>query len=62
MATRSKTAAVRHGPSAGGDDHVHLVVGLVSESGAVADVHNDWLRAQAACRELEHEFGLRVGA
>jgi hypothetical protein len=57
---RCRWAAVRHGPSAGGSDHVHLVVGLVCENHRTADVHNDRLRAQAACRDLEHEFGLRV--
>jgi hypothetical protein len=57
---RCRWAAVRHGPSTGGNDHVHLVVGLVCENGRVVDVHNDRLRAQAACRDLEREFGLRV--
>ena len=60
IAERCRWAAVRHGPSAGGNDHVHLVVGLVCENHRVADVHNDRLRAQAACRDLEQEFGLRV--
>jgi hypothetical protein len=60
IADRCRWAAVRHGPSTGGNDHVHMVVGLVCENGKVADVHNDRLRAQAACRELEQEFGLRV--
>ena len=58
-AERCRWAAVRHGPSAGGNDHVHLVVGLVRENGAAAVVHNDRPRAQEACRELEVEFGLR---
>jgi len=51
--------AVRHGRSAGGSDHVHLVVGLVAEDGSKASVHNDRPRAQQACRELELGFGLR---
>jgi hypothetical protein len=58
-AERCRWAAVRHGPSAGGNDHVHLVVGLVREDGEAAVVHNDRPRAQQACRELEVEFGLR---
>jgi len=58
-AERCRWAAVRHGPSAGGNDHVHLVVGLVRENGEAAVVHNDRPRAQQACRELEVEFGLR---
>jgi hypothetical protein len=51
--------AVRHGLSAGGNDHVHVVVNLVREDGTKADVHNDRRRAQQACRQLEQEFGLR---
>ena len=51
--------AVRHGLSTGGSDHVHVVVVVVAEDGNRASVHNDRLRAQAACRSLEREFGLR---
>jgi hypothetical protein len=50
---------IRHGCSAGGSDHVHLVVTLVAEDGSKASVHNDRPRAQKACRELEQRFGLR---
>ena len=57
---RCRWAAVRHGPSAGGNDHIHLVVGLVCENQRIANVHDDFGRAQAACRGLEQEFGLRV--
>lgn len=52
--------AVRHGRSAGGSDHVHLVLGLVAEDGSKASVHYDRPRSQQACRELEREFGLRA--
>lgn len=52
--------AVHHGPSAAGNDHVHVVVGLVHEDGRKADVHLDRPRAQQAARELEREFGLEV--
>jgi hypothetical protein len=52
--------AVRHGRSAGGSDHVHLVVALVAEDGSKASVHYDRPRAQQACRELELQFGLRA--
>lgn len=56
-------AAVRHGLSAAGNDHVHLVVNLVREDGTKASVHNDFRRAQVACRELEAEHGLaRLGS
>jgi hypothetical protein len=51
--------AVRHGRSAGGSDHVHLVVALVAEDGSKASVHYDHPRSQQTCRELEREFGLR---
>lgn len=51
-------AAVRHGVSGNGNDHVHLVVDLVREDGTKASIHNDFLNAQRACRELESEHGL----
>ena len=51
--------AVRHGESAGGSDHVHVVVGLVAEDGSKASVHFERKRAQQAARLLEREFGLR---
>ena len=51
--------AIRHGESAGGSDHAHIVVGLVAEDGSKASVHNDRPRAQRAARGLEERFGLR---
>ena len=51
--------AVRHGESAGGSDHAHVVVALVAEDGSRASVHYDQPRAQNAARELEQRFGLR---
>ncbi|MFZ0043975.1 MAG: hypothetical protein WAK93_21880, partial [Solirubrobacteraceae bacterium] len=48
--------AVRHGESAGGNDHAHVVVGLVAEDGSKARVHEDFDRAKRACRELEQRF------
>jgi hypothetical protein len=54
-----RLVAIRHGRSAGGSDHAHLVVTLVAEDGSKASVHNDRPRAQKACRELEQRFGLR---
>ena len=51
--------AIRHGRSAGGSDHAHIIVTLVAEDGSKASVHNDRPRAQKACRELEQRFGLR---
>lgn len=52
--------AVRHGLSKAGNDHVHLVVNLVREDGTKASVHNDFKRAQNACRELEQAHGLQA--
>ena len=51
--------AVRHGASSGGNDHAHVVVGLVAEDGSKARVHHDFDRAHRACRELEQRFGLQ---
>jgi hypothetical protein len=51
--------AIRHGRSAGGGDHIHVVVNLVREDGKAASVHMDRQRAQPACWQLEQEFGLR---
>ena len=51
--------AVRHGESAGGSDHAHVVVALVAEDGSRASVHFDQPRSQSAARELEQRFGLR---
>src|SRR5699024_2848274 len=51
-------AAVRHGLSKNGGDHIHLVVNLVREDGTKAVVHEDFRRAQQAARELEKRHGL----
>lgn len=53
-------AAVRHGLSKNGNDHIHLVVNLVREDGTKASVHNDFHRAQKASRELELKYGLET--
>lgn len=52
--------AVRHGPSGAGNDHVHIVVGLVAEDGAKANVWNDRPNAQRIAGELEREYGLEL--
>jgi len=57
-AESSRWAAVHHGASKNGNDHIHLVVSLVREDGTKANTHNDFHRAQVACRELEVEYGL----
>ena len=52
--------AVRHGPSKGGNDHVHVVVGLVREDGTAASVWQDKPNAQRVAGELERKYGLQV--
>ena len=51
-------AAVRHGVSANGNDHIHIAVNLVREDGTKASIHNDFARAQSASRALEVRYGL----
>ena len=53
-------AAVRHGVSSNGNDHVHIAVSLVREDGTKAGVWNDRPRAQALAGELERKYGLQV--
>jgi len=50
--------AIHHGLSKAGNDHIHVVVSMVREDGTYVDTHNDYARAQQACRELEAELGL----
>ncbi|NKX51409.1 relaxase, partial [Arthrobacter deserti] len=53
-------AAVRHGKSKKGNDHIHLVVSMVREDGTK---FNDWkshYRSQQVCRDLERQHGLTV--
>lgn len=51
-------AAMHHGVSDKGNDHVHLVINLVREDGEVLDPRRDFVRAKQVCRDLEDEFGL----
>lgn len=51
-------AAVHHGLSSNGNDHIHLVVNLVREDGTKVSVNDDFKRAKAACRALEVRHGL----
>ncbi|MBX3196285.1 MAG: relaxase/mobilization nuclease domain-containing protein [Microbacteriaceae bacterium] len=51
-------AAVRHGLSANGNDHIHIAVNLVREDGTKASIHHDYSRAQQAARAIEQRFGL----
>lgn len=59
-AKSSRWVAIHHGASKNGNDHIHLVVQMVTEDGSKARVHNDFDRAQKICGELEKEFGLAV--
>lgn len=59
-AKSSRWAAVHHGASKNGNDHIHIVVQMVREDGTKANVHNDFYRSQQVCRELEKEFGLQL--
>jgi len=53
-------AAVRHGLSTNGNDHIHLVVNLVREDGTKANVYRDYKRMQAVAAQLERKHGLAV--
>ncbi|MFI7080937.1 relaxase/mobilization nuclease domain-containing protein [Micromonospora sp. NPDC049903] len=50
--------AVRHGLSAKGNDHVHLVVTLATEDGAPVWLRQDKRRSQQVTDKIEDEFGL----
>ncbi|HXL94477.1 MAG TPA: hypothetical protein VN969_36560 [Streptosporangiaceae bacterium] len=51
--------AVRHGLSAGGNDHIHIAVNLVREDSTIASTWNDYSKVARACAELETRFGLQ---
>ncbi len=59
-APQCRWAAIRHGVSSGGNDHVHLVVSMVREDGSTARVNRDRPRAQKLAGELERKHGLAV--
>ncbi|QIS23653.1 relaxase/mobilization nuclease domain-containing protein [Nocardia terpenica] len=56
----ARWAAIHHGLSARGNDHIHIAASAVREDGTRVDTFNDYARAQEACRELEQRHGLRV--
>jgi hypothetical protein len=51
-------AAVRHGTSAAGNDHIHVAVCLVREDGTKASTWHDYRKASRACAEIEDRLGL----
>ncbi|GAB3930749.1 mobilization protein [Microlunatus endophyticus] len=58
MAGSSRWTAIRHGISENGNDHIHVVVQMVQDDGVKVNIHNDYVRAQSVCRQLEREYGL----
>ncbi len=52
--------AIRHGLSAAGNDHAHLVVVTTTIDGRQARLSYDFVRAQTVCRTIEKQHGLRV--
>ena len=51
-------AAIDHGTSKAGNQHIHIAVSLVREDGTKASVHMDQPKSQKVCRELEKKYGL----
>lgn len=59
-AKSNRWVAVRHGGSKGGNDHIHIVVNLVSEDGSKANVWQDYHRSQKVVNGLEKKYNLEV--
>ena len=59
-AAACRWAAIHHGLSKAGNDHIHVVVGLVREDGSKARVNRDQPRAQRLAGQLERRHGLQV--
>lgn len=53
-------AAIRHGVSAKGNDHIHVVVSMVREDGSRAYENYDQRRVQKVMADLEQRHGLTV--
>lgn len=51
-------AAIHHGTSLEGNDHIHIVLNRVREDGTWLSTNNDYKRSAAACRVVEREFSL----
>lgn len=56
----ARWAAVHHGLTKAGGDHIHIVASLVREDGTKVSTHMDQPRAQKVCNALEKKYGLRV--
>jgi len=50
--------AVHHGPSAGGNDHIHLVLNRVDFEGKLWAAKHDYRQVQKAATQLELKYGL----
>lgn len=50
--------AIRHGVSAEGNDHVHIVANLIRQDGTRVSLHNDMPRASKVVAALEAKYGL----
>jgi len=50
--------AVHHGPSAGGNDHIHLVLNRVDFDGKLWAAKHDYRQVQKAATQLELKYGL----
>lgn len=53
-------AAVHHGSSKNGGDHIHLAVSMVREDGTKVSTHNDYKKASQVVAGLEEKYGLEV--
>ncbi|MGC4959763.1 relaxase/mobilization nuclease domain-containing protein [Actinomadura citrea] len=52
--------AVHHGPSARGNDHIHLAVNLVRDDLTIAAPGRDRIAMSRLCGEMERRYGLHV--
>jgi len=50
--------AVRHGTSANGNDHIHMVVNLIRGDGQLVNLWQDGLKRRSVCLELEEKYSL----
>jgi len=53
-------AAVNHGLSTGGNDHIHMAVNLIRDDGTVVNLWRDAYARREAAQALERQFGLTL--
>lgn len=57
----ARWVAIHHGPSAGGNDHIHIAASMVREDGTRWEGRfHDFKRAQDACRGIEKRHSLET--